>query len=424
MKPHDEAVIKNLHDIKRMVELGLQPEWVSQDVRPYVSSAIKLSMRGAKISWPAIRLLSGGRIDDDVSAIFGTDGIGPGDAVSIARDSHTRAEIASIVNRMSEKLKSGQEPSIWLPVEQQRLSALMRSGSGYDPTPSSHFMTEVPQVKNKFDCFLDDIMRGGVYSGILGIIAAIPGHGKSTMAYTMAGWCVNKSFKTVFISGEETEQYITMRILMVQTGASEEQALYFQKFFRGENDGEELRAIKRPDGGTMLEYMHVCILSQDKYLQIYNQEHGMDLAAMDSILSWSKPDILIVDHMMMVGDSKQKNRGANEAFDIGSRIYQMREMVVQKHQIQGIVFSQLPESDARKIAAGKKIKYATMYGSGMVNQASHWTALMSKHPDIRNAARVWYQKSKIGTAEYGIEDEYVLTYSPRTLSFTQGRLTV
>lgn len=423
MRPSDEAVIKNLHAIKTMMELGLQPEWVAADVQPYVRSAASLSMRGTKIAWPAIRLLSGGSIDQEVGEIFGTDGIGPQDAVSLARTSYTKAELAAILNRMSERLKKGEPYRDWLPLEQQRLGAILRDGSAYDPTPSSHFKSKIPQVEKKLGCFLDGVFRGGVYSGVLGIIAAIPGHGKSTMAYTIAGWCVNNGFKVAFISGEETEQYIAMRVLMVQTGASEEQAFLFQKFFRGEDSGDELRALKRPDGGTMLEYMHVCLMAQDKYLQIYNQEHGMDLAAMDGIMAWFRPDVLIIDHMMMVGDAKAK-KSNNDAFDIGNRIYQIREMVVQKYQVQGIVFSQLPESDARKMASGKKIKYATMYGSGMVNQASHWTALLSRHPDRRNVAKLWYQKSKIGTSEYGIEDEYEIDYSPRTLSFSGGRLVI
>jgi len=417
MKPTDEAILRLLPQIDRMISAGLKPEFVSDGVRPYVEAAASLSLHGHEPNWLSVKLMARGKIDHVVKDMFGQGGVDLDTTVKLAKNHNLVNQLSPIIDEIKVRLRSdGESVDNWMPAYYRRMSSLVKDGVQYSALPSDHFKQPIPQVHTKFNCFLDDIMRGGIFSGALGVIAAVPGDGKSTMAYTIAAHCASNGVKVVLITGEEMESFIVARILMAQSFATMDETLLFQKMVNNEEDYPLDRMINGQMVGSLL---WKSFGEQESLVRIYNAEHGMDVDKMDTILAWERPGVLIIDHIMMVEDKKAKGV-ANSAFDIGDKMYRVRNMVVQKYGIQGVIFSQVPDSVGKQLKKGKMPQFATMYGSGMINQASHWTALMGRHPDSLRQGynRLWYQKSKIGNNEvYGERDVFAIRHDMKSQSF-------
>ena len=414
MNKSDTAVVRLLPRVSVMISQGLKPEHVSPQVRPYVRAAASISLKGHPVEWLTVRLVAAGKHDAEIKEEFGKGGVDLNVAVNSALSWYVSSQLGPIADHVRSMLASSPDDvTDWLPSVYNKIGGLVKDGVVYDATPSEHFKQPIPQIKFQLGCFLDDVFRGGVYGGAIGAIASAPGGGKSTMAYTIAAWCMSKSVMTVFITGEETEQYVAGRVLMAQTHHNLEEMLQFQQHkLTGESDLD----------GMTLQRLEAALVSQDRNLRIYNQEQGMDVSKMDSILAWERPDVLIVDHIMMVQDAKKASKTFNPAFDIGDRIYKIRHMVVQKYPCQGIIFSQLPAAAVKMLKSGGKPTHVTLYGSEMIDQAAHWTALMYRHPSSlrQSHARLWYQKSKLAINTYGLQDCYSIEHSMQSQSFVGG----
>ena len=202
MIPTDEAILRLLPQIDEMISLGLKPEFVSEGIRPYVEAAASLSLHGHKPNWLTVKLLARGSIDSTVQSMFGKGGVDIDTTIRLAKNHNLTRQLSPIIDDIKSKLRSsGDSVDRWMPQYYRQIAGLVKSGTNYSALPSDHFKQPIPQVHTKLGCFLDDIMRGGIFSGALGVIAAVPGDGKSTMAYTIAAHCASNGIKVVLITG-------------------------------------------------------------------------------------------------------------------------------------------------------------------------------------------------------------------------------
>lgn len=191
---------------------------------------------------------------------------------------------------------------------------------------------------------------------------------------------------------------------MAMTGLDRHTVLSFQKALRGE----------RTPFLTEREYkmLEEALERQERFLSVYNYE-AMEVSRMDDIVAWEEPELLLVDHLLMVNDPNAKSRGS-AAFDIGNLIYNIQRMVVQRYATQAVVFSQLPENIVTLLKKGAMPKHVTFYGSGMINQAANWSAVLYRHPSMPGFSRWWYIKDKVWDKD---SDIFAIEHDPISHSF-------
>lgn len=406
MDRHEEGVVRLLHRVDRLIELGLNPEWLSHDIRRYVEAAASLHLRGHPVNQLSVKLIAGenGRWPE-VEQFFAKGGVDPKDVVSSALAHYMTTEAEPLITEASKKLHSkSDEIHDWLPELTRKLSTLCQRGEVYDASPKAHFTKPIPQVQHTFGGWMDVLLRGGLYNGCVGIISSAPSGGKSTMAYTIAAKACNTGVKSIIITGEELEQGVVARVLMAQTGLPKATVISFQSLVRGETN----QMVTQKE----FDILDKAFGLQNSYLRVYNYE-AMELGRMEDIVAWERPALMQVDHLLMVHDPTQKSRGSS-AFDIGSLIYGIQRMAVQRHALQAIVYSQLPENIVKMLKDGKAPKHVTFYGSGMVNQAAHWSAVTYRHPGLPGWNRWWYIKDKVLNQD---SDQYRVEHDPFSQSY-------
>jgi len=410
MQKHDEAVVRLITRIGELMELGLRPEWLSPDVRPYVKAAVSLHMRERTISPLAVRLLAtnSGSEWDEIGELFGVGGVDPKDAVASALSANVMENFRPLYRKIRARME--REPDTigrWLPAITREMNELSRRGSVYDPTPGAHFKKAIPQVAHHLSAWMNYLLRGGLYSGSVGIISSAPSGGKSTMAYTIAGEAVRNRVKNVLITGEELEQGVVARTLMAQTQLEKDAVVSFQRIMNGEDAVVTTREY---------DLLKEALDDQNQYLRIYNYE-ALDIGRMSEIVAWERPGLLQIDHLLLARDPRARSTG-NTAFDLGDIIYAIQRMTVQQYAIQTLVYSQLPEITVKKLKAGEMPKHATFYGSGMINQAAHWSSIIFRHPKRRGWSRWWYIKDKAWDRD---SDVYAVEHDPRSHCFIHAR---
>ena len=407
MQKSDEAVARLLPRIGELMELGFRPEWVSEEMRPYARAAASLFLRGHSITPIAVELIGGSNNDwGNIRPVFGKGGIEPKEAVSSAMAYYMKSQAEPIQSEINKLLRNDPDGiSKWLPEEVRKLNSLIQRGSVYDPRPSSHFRQPIPQVVRTFNNFLDDLMRGGVYSGAMLIVVAAPSGGKSTTAYTLAANCAKIGSKCVLITGEELESAVVMRALMAMTGHSREKVIAFQSAYTGKT-GAQITEHEYDTIKTALDRL-------DLHLTVYDKA-SMDIGRIDDIVAWEKPEVLIIDHIMMVEDKTSKKTGST-AFDIGALFYGIQYITLQKYRIHTVIMSQTSGAVAERLKNGHMPKHVFPFGSSMGDQAAGALAVISKHPGLQGHSRWYYTKDKIANHD---TDRYAIRHDAASQSFT------
>lgn len=413
MQKSDEAIVRLLPRVDELMELGFRPEWVSEEVRPFVRAAASLFLRGHQVTPIAVELIGGRDANwKEVGTLFGKGGVEPQEAVNSARAYHMRGECEPIHKDITELLKSDPDNITgWLPGQVRKLNSLVQHGSVYDPRPSSHFKRPIPQIVRKFGNFLDDIMRGGIYSGAVIVVVAAPSGGKSTTAYTLAANCATIGSKCVLITGEELESTVVMRALMAMTGHSREKVLAFQAMYIGESY----------NGITVVtdhEYSNLksALDRLDVYLTVYDKS-AMELGRIDDIVAWEQPELLIIDHIMMVEDKSLKRTGSS-AFDIGALFYGIQYITLQKYRIHTVIMSQTSGHVAEQLKKGMMPKHVFPFGSSMGDQAAGALAVIAKHPGVQGFSRLYFTKDKLLDHQ---TDIIAIRHDPVSHSFVESQ---
>jgi hypothetical protein len=388
MLKSDEAVVRLLPTIGKLIERGFKPEWVSSTIRPYVRAAASLHLRGHEITPLAVELLAGSSDRwPEVERLFGAGGVEPEEAVDSAMANHMRLTYEPVHAEINNLLTvKPEEIAKWLPERSREINSICQRGSVYDPTPSKHFRSPIPQIVKTFNNFLDGLLRGGIYNGALAVLVAAPSGGKSTTAYTLVAACVDIKAKVVLITGEELESTVVARVLMAMTGMTMEKVLAFHSLLNHE----------KPDTAiTEAEYatLETALNRLDRHFVVYDKA-AMELGAIDDIIAWESPYMLIIDHIMMVEDKSLKRTGST-AFDIGALFYGIQHITMQKYRIHTVIMSQTKGSVAEALKAGKMPKHVFPFGSSMGDQAAGSLAVLARHPGRRGFSRLYFTKDKL-----------------------------
>ena len=408
MQKSDEAIARLLPRIDKLIELGFRPEWVSEEMRPYARAAASLFLRGHSVTPIAVELIGGSNSNwEQIKPVFGKGGIEPQEAVNSAMAFYMRSQAEPIQSEINKMLRSDPDGIVtWLPEEVRKLTSLVQRGSVYDPRPSSHFRQPIPQVVRTFNNFLDDLMRGGVYSGAMLIVVAAPSGGKSTTAYTLAANCAKVGSKCVLITGEELESAVVMRSLMAMTGHSREKVIAFQSVYMGKPMSAQITEHEYDNIKAALDRL-------DIHLTVYDKS-SMDIGRIDDIVAWEKPEVLIIDHIMMVEDKATKKTGST-AFDIGALFYGIQHITLQKYRIHTVIMSQTSGAVAEKLKNGHMPKHVFPFGSSMGDQAAGALAVISKHPGLQGRSRWYYTKDKLLNHD---TDRFAIRHDATSQSFT------
>jgi hypothetical protein len=375
---------------------GLNPAWVQEpEVRLVVEMSLSLHLQGQGVSFPSVMIRLKEIAEWEPIAHAWQDGYGstPREAVERLKEDAMRREAILLQAEIGKNIASKKSPSQWLPGMVGRLTDVVRSTSSYNPSPSSHMTKPLPEVLAPFpDCHgLNEIFRGGVWRGATVGISALSGGGKTTMTTTMASRAVIGRMKTVVLSSQMPEQYVTAKVIQ-SWGIPWEGVLALRT---GKDSIYEEEHRQNYEG--YLEYA-------DKYLLVYGSKF-MSLQDIKQIVELNHPDLVIIDHLMAV---RRNQRGAqSDASAIGELAYGLEDIAV-VNQTMMVFTSQLTGDDADKFRKHHDLPSFRGFGTAQVEHVVRLGALMCRHWDLPN---VEFIKVKKDSLTGNVETEHSLVFS-------------
>ena len=249
----------------------------------------------------------------------------------------------------------------------------------------------------------------GLHSSDMIIVAAPTGHGKSTLAYTIAAAAVVNGVKCLIVSSEQTAPEVVVRILNAIGFTNKE--IMEKKGSTKERD-ELLQSYISPLGSSSLSRI-------DTLLRVYELVN-MTPDTIATIARMFGAKVVIVDHlthMAVLGNtSVRQNNGM--WFETGKLAYRFSEIARDTNSVY-IVFSQLSARDQEKVANGDVDKISGGYGSSMVMQAASFFVVLVKGKGSTSTSTLHVLKDR----PYGTYHvEYSLYYDIRRKAFAPDNL--
>ena len=254
--------------------------------------------------------------------------------------------------REVQDLRKGKPKEIrqWMPYACNLFNGLTQDRA-YDSRPSTHYKRETRDIMgNTGIAQLDRALKGGLWSASTNLFIGISNHGKSTMAYTIAAQLVQKGIRTAFISTEMPPTEVAIGVLRPMGNWSD----------------REVR-LQKVDASVELQKL-------DRYLAIYDYKHST-AEALDRIVYWEKPSVVIWDYLKAPDDSSGRKR---EDQELSSLVEGIRNVGID-HGVCTFVFAQFSDTKANEFRNTHNVSNPSPFGSARVYHAADQVVIMMRH---------------------------------------------